>query len=57
MLQLILWSALLISGMIMLIFFNKAIGALLIFMMQTLPTRDRIWSWLIDYETLPQNSG
>jgi hypothetical protein len=55
-LQLILWIALLISGMAMIIFFNKAIGALLIFMMQTLPTRGRIWSWLIDYEALRPNS-
>ncbi len=54
-LQLFLWIALFVSGLAMLIFFNKAIGALLIFTMQTLPTRDRIWAWLIDYEALQHN--
>jgi len=49
-LQLFLWIALFVSGMVMVIFFNKAIGALLLFLMQTLPTRARIWSGLIDYE-------
>jgi hypothetical protein len=51
-LQLLLWIALFVSGTVTLIFFNKAIGAALLFMMQTLPTRGRIWSWLIDYEAL-----
>lgn len=54
-LQLLLWITLFISGMVMLLFFNKAIGALLLFVMQTLPTRGRIWSWLIDYEALNPN--
>lgn len=54
-LQLFLWIALFVSGMVMLLFFNKAIGALLLFVMQTLPTRGRIWSWLIDYEALNPN--
>jgi len=56
-LQLVLWIALLVSGVIMLIFFNKLIGVVLIFLMQTLPTRGRIWSWLIDYEALRQNNS
>ncbi|HSK87065.1 MAG TPA: hypothetical protein VK880_01825, partial [Anaerolineales bacterium] len=55
-LQLVLLIALLLSGVIMLIFFNKLIGVVLIFLMQTLPTRGRIWSWLIDYEALNRNS-
>jgi hypothetical protein len=54
--QFFLWIALLLSGMVMLIFFNKAIGALLLFLMQTLPTRGKIWSWLIDYEALRPNN-
>jgi len=37
---------------IMMVFFNQAIGILLIFLMQTVPTRGKIWSWLIDYEAL-----
>lgn len=56
-LQVFLWIALFVSGAVMLVFFNKAIGASLIFLMQTLPTRSRIWSWLRDYETLSQNNG
>ncbi|HEX2995183.1 MAG TPA: hypothetical protein VHP14_10165, partial [Anaerolineales bacterium] len=56
-LQLFLWIALFISGMAMLLFFNKAIGALLLFITQTLPTRGQIWSWLIDYESLHQNDA
>lgn len=51
-LQLLLWIVLFVSGMVVLVFFNQAIGAALLFMMQTLPTRSRIWSWLIDYEAL-----
>jgi hypothetical protein len=56
-LQFFLWIALLVSALVMLVFFNKAIGALLIFLTQTLPTRGRIWSWLIDYEALGQNKS
>jgi hypothetical protein len=56
-LQFFLWIALFVSGLIMLIFFNKAIGALLLLMMQTLPRRGRIWSWLIDYDALHPNNG
>ena len=56
-LQLFLWLALFVSGLVMLIFFNKAIGALLIFLMQTLPTRSRIWSWLIDYEAVKHSQS
>ncbi len=55
-LQLFLWIAFLASGIVMLIFFNKAIGSLLLFLMQTLPTRAKIWSWLIDYEALHSNN-
>jgi len=55
-LQLFLWVALCASGVVMLLFFNKAIGILLLFVMQTLPTRGRIWSWLIDYETLQRSN-
>ncbi len=51
-LQLFLWIALFVSGAVMLIFFNKGIGILLIFVMQTLPTRGGILSGLIDYEAL-----
>jgi hypothetical protein len=54
-LQLFLWIALLVSGVAMPIFFNVAIGIVLIFLMQTLPTRGRIWTWLIDYEALNHN--
>jgi hypothetical protein len=56
-LQIFLWIALLVSGLVMLVFFNKAVGALLIFLMQTLPTRGPIWSWLIDYDALPPKNG
>jgi hypothetical protein len=55
-LQLFLWLTLFVSGMVMLLFFNKEIGSLLLFLMQTLPTRGRIWSWLIDYEALHSRS-
>ncbi|MBN2115474.1 MAG: hypothetical protein JW730_02825 [Anaerolineales bacterium] len=55
-LQFVLWIALLVSGLVMLIFFNKAIGALLLLLMQTLPTRARIWSWLIDYEAVQRDN-
>jgi hypothetical protein len=55
-LQLILWIALFVSGAVMLIFFNKLIGILLLFLMQTLPTRSRLWSGLIDYEALRHNN-
>jgi hypothetical protein len=55
-LQLFLWIALFVSGMVTLIFFNAAIGILLLLLMQTLPTRAKIWSWLIDYEALRPNS-
>jgi hypothetical protein len=53
-LQLFLWTALLLSGIVVL-FFSIPLGILLIFLMQTLPTRARIWSWLIDYEALERN--
>lgn len=52
-LQLGLWLILLVSGAVMLIFFNKLMGITLLFLMQTIPTRGRIWSWMIDYEALP----
>lgn len=51
-LQFVLWLALLVSGPIVLIFFNKLIGLLFLFLAQTLPTRGRIWSWWIDYDAL-----
>jgi hypothetical protein len=51
-LQLFLWIAIVAMGLTMLIFFNKAIGILLLFLVQTLPTHGRIWSWLIDYDAL-----
>jgi len=51
-LQLFLWAAFFATGVIMVIFFNKFIGVLLLFITQTLPVRGRIWSWLIDYEAL-----
>jgi hypothetical protein len=54
--QLFLWSAFLVTALIMLIFFNKAIGVLLIFLAQTLPTHGRIWSWWIDYDALKDNN-
>ena len=41
-LQLLLWIALFVSGAVMLLFFNKAIGILFLFLMQALPTRARI---------------
>jgi hypothetical protein len=50
--QLFLWIALFAGGLVTLIFFNKTIGALLIFLTQTLPVHGRIWSWLIDYDAL-----
>jgi len=53
-LQLFLWVALFATGLVMLIFFNKVIGALLLFLTQTLPVRGKIWSWLIDYDALKQ---
>jgi hypothetical protein len=55
-LQLLLWIGLLVAGMVILIFFHKALGALLLFLMQTLPARSRIGSWLIDYEALKPNN-
>jgi hypothetical protein len=55
-LQVLLWIALLALGTVVLFFFNPLIGILLIFLMQTLPTRARIWSWLIDYEALHPKS-
>ena len=51
-LQLFLWVALFGAGLVMLAFFDKAIGVLLLFLTQTLPVHGRIWSWLIDYEAL-----
>jgi len=54
-LQLFLWIILFITGLVMMIFFNLAIGALLVFMTQTLPVYGRIWSWLIDYDMLTHN--
>jgi len=50
--QLILWVTLFAVGLIMLIFFNKAVGILLLFLTQTLPVHGRVRSWLIDYEAL-----
>lgn len=54
-LQSVLWVAFFAAGLVMLIFFNKAIGILLLFLTQTLPVHGRIWSWLIDYEMLDRN--
>lgn len=51
-LQLVLWAVLFTAGLVSLIFFHKGIGALLIFLAQTLPARQRIWSWWIDYDAL-----
>ncbi|MBK9924620.1 MAG: hypothetical protein IPP66_04935 [Anaerolineales bacterium] len=51
-LQFVLWLMFFTIGLTMLIFFNKAIGALLIFLAQTLPVHGKIWSWLIDYDML-----
>lgn len=55
-LQLFLWIVLLAAGLIMLTFSNKVLGIMLMFLAQTLPVHGRIWSWLIDYETLERNS-
>jgi hypothetical protein len=54
-LQVFLWIAFFATSLVMLIFFNKAIGVLFLFLTQTLPVRGRIWSWLIDYDMLNQN--
>ncbi|MEW6402962.1 MAG: hypothetical protein AB1649_14270 [Chloroflexota bacterium] len=49
-LQLFLWGALFIAGLIMLFFSNKLVGILLLLLAQNFPSRSRVWSWLIDYE-------
>jgi hypothetical protein len=51
-LQLFLWIVLFAAGLVMLIYFNKAIGIIFLFLAQTLPVRGRIWSWLVDYDAL-----
>lgn len=51
-LQLFLWAVLFTAGLVSLIFFHMGIGALLVFLAQTLPARQRIWSWWIDYAAL-----
>lgn len=50
--QLFLWVGLLTASLVILVFSNKALGILLLFLAQTLPVRGRIWPWLIDYEAL-----
>lgn len=55
-LQLFLWIALFTIGFVMLIFFNKVFGIMLLLMAQTLPVRSRIWSLMIDYDALERNS-
>jgi hypothetical protein len=54
-LQLFLWVTFFATGLVTLIFFNKAMGVLFLFLTQTLPVHGRIWSWLIDYEMLDRN--
>jgi hypothetical protein len=54
-LQLCLWIAFFITGSVMLIFFNKAIGVLFMILAQTLPVRGRIWPWLIDYDAVERS--
>jgi hypothetical protein len=51
-LQASLWLALFIMGLVMLLFFSKAIGIIFLLLTQTLPTRGKVWPWLIDYEEL-----
>ena len=56
-LQISLWIALLIIGLVMLLFFSKALGIIFLFLAQTLPTRGKIWSWVMDYEALTHESS
>ncbi|HEU0293114.1 MAG TPA: hypothetical protein VFR47_10295 [Anaerolineales bacterium] len=51
-LQFFLWIVLFAAGVILLIFFNKTIGVVLVVLAQTLPVRGRVWSWLVDYDAL-----
>ncbi len=55
-LQLALWIVICACGVAALLFFYRAIGILFIFLLQSLPTRGRLWSGLIDYGALMQDN-
>jgi hypothetical protein len=51
-LQFHVWIALFVTGLVLLFFFNKLLGVVLLFMAQTLPSASRPLAWLLDYEYL-----
>jgi hypothetical protein len=55
-LQLALWSALSLAGLVLFFLSSWGISLILLLLAQTLPTKDRLGSWLIDYDYLKPGS-
>jgi hypothetical protein len=51
-LQIILWGIFLTVGLVSFLFFDRVIGLACLLLAQTLPGKNRIGSWLIDYDFL-----